>query len=109
MTYTTQEMSPFYGSLLSTIPFQTVSLFRRAITKSGVQSEGKYRFKDVGARHWEKLGKTLGFRPDFVRRQISTMNDRVVEAAVLLSGELNKNPETASPIYKRITSVINSN
>ena len=70
---------------------------------------GKYRFKDVGARHWEKLGKALGFRSDFVRRQISTMKDRVVEAAALLSGELNKNPETASPIYERITAVINSN
>ena len=56
-----------------------------------------------------KLGKVLGFRPDFVRRQISTMNDKIVGAIVLLSGELNKNPETASPIYKRITAVINSN
>ena len=69
----------------------------------------KYRFRDVTARHWEKLSEALGFRPDFVRRQISTRNDKIVEAAVLLSGELNKNPETASPTYERITSVINSN
>ena len=83
-------MSPFYGNLLSTIPFQTVSLFRRAITKSDVQREGKYRFKDVGARHREKLGKAFGFRPDFVRRQISTMNDRVVETAALLSARVEQ-------------------
>ena len=69
---------------------------------------GKYRFRDVTAWHWEKLGEALGFRPDFVRRQVLTMNDRIVEAAVVLSGELNKNPETKSPIYERITSVINS-
>ena len=56
-----------------------------------------------------KLGKVLGFRPDFVRRQISTTNDKIVGAIVLLSGKLNKNPETASPIYERITAVINSN
>ena len=36
------------------------------------------------------------------------MNDKIVEAAAVLPGELNKNPETKSPIYERITSVINS-
>ena len=57
---------------------------------------GKYRFRDVTARHWEKLGEALAFRPDFVRRQVLTMNDKIVEAAAVLSGGLNKNPKTAS-------------
>ena len=68
----------------------------------------KYRFRNVTARHWEKLGEALGFRPDFVRRQVLTMNDNIVETAAVLSDELNKNPETKSPIYERTTSVINS-
>ena len=72
---------------------------------------GKYRFRDVTARHWEKLGEALGFRPDFVRRQVLTMNGKIVEAAAVLSGELNKNPETKSLIYERITGItyINKN
>ena len=75
---------------------------------NGMKLGGKYRFRDVTARHWKKLGEALGFRPDFVRRQVLAMNDKIVEAAAVLSGELNKNPETNSLIYERITSVINS-
>lgn len=99
-----ESLSPFYD-LMCTVVYSTNAHKAKMAMKLG----GKYRFKDVTARHWEKLGGALGFRPDFVRRQILTMNDRVVEVAALLSGELNKNPKTASPIYERITATINSN
>ena len=77
--------------------------------KMAMKLGGKYKFKDITARHWEKLGAALGFRADFVRRQVLIMNGRIVEAAARLSGELNEKPETASPIYGEITDVINSN
>lgn len=98
----TESLSPFYDLMC------TVVYSNGYKAKMAMKLGGKYKFKDVAARHWEKLGSALGFRPDFVRRQVLTMNDRIVEAAVVLSDELNKNPETASPIYKKIVSVINS-
>ena len=98
-----ESLSPFYD-LMCTVVYSNAYKARMAM-KLG----GKYKFKDVAARHWEKLGSALGFRADFVRRQVLIMNDRIVEAAVRLSGELNEKPETASPIYEKITDVINSN
>ena len=97
-----ESLSPFYD-LMCTVVYSNAYKAKMAM-KLG----GKYKFKDVATRHWEKLGSALGFRPDFVRRQVLTMNDRVVEAAAFLSGELNENPETTSPIYEKIVSVINS-
>ena len=97
-----ESLSPFYDLMC------TVIYSNGYKAKMAMKLGGKYKFKDVAARHWEKLGSALGFRPDFVRRQVLTMNDRVVEAAAVLSGELNRNPETASPIYEKIVSVINS-
>ena len=97
-----ESLSPFYDQMC------TVVYSNAHEAKMAMKLGGKYRFRDVTARHWEKLGEALGFRPDFVRRQVLTMNDKIVEAVAVLSGELNKNPETKSPIYERITSVINS-
>ena len=97
-----ESLSPFYDLMC------TVVYSNGYKAKMAMKLGGEYKFKDVAARHWEKLGSALGFRPDFVRRQVLTMNDRVVEAAAVLSGELNKNPETTSPIYEKIVSVINS-
>ena len=99
---TAESLSPFYD-LMCTVVYSNVHKAKMAM-KLG----GKYRFRDVTARHWEKLGEALGFRPDFVRHQVLTMNNRIVEAAAVLLGELNKNPETKSLIYERIASVINS-
>ena len=70
---------------------------------------GKYKFKEVSLRHWEKLGEALGFRPDFVKRQIVTINNDVAKAATSLFGKLNGNPETASPVYEKIMAVIATN
>ena len=98
-----ESLSPFYD-LMCTVIYSNAYKARMAM-KLG----GKYKFKDVTARHWEKLGDALGFRADFVRRQVLIMNGRIVEAATRLSSELNEKPETASPIYEKIIAVINSN
>lgn len=98
-----ESLSPFYD-LMCTVVYSNAYKARMAM-KLG----GKYKFKDVTARHWEKLGDALGFRTDFVRRQVLIMKDRIVEAATRLSGELNEKPETASSIYEKIIAVINSN
>lgn len=98
-----ESLSPFYD-LMCTVIYSNAYKAKMAM-KLG----GKYKFKDVTARHWEKLGDALGFRTDFVRRQVLIMNDRIVEAATRLSGELNEKPETASSIYEKIIAVINSN
>ena len=64
----------------------------------------------VAARHWERLGKALGFRPDSVKCQgFLTLNGRVVGAAAVLSAELNNNPEMASSVYEKIIAVITAN
>ena len=98
-----ESLSPFYDLMCTVVYSNTYK------AKMAMKLGGKYRFRDLTARQWEKLGETLGFRLDFLRRQILTMNDRVVEAAAILSDKLNKNPETKSPIYERIKSIINSN
>ena len=98
-----ESLSPFYDLMCTVVYSDSYK------AKMAMKLGGKYRFRDVTARHWEKLGESLGFRPDFLRRQVLTMKEKVIKAAPVLSDELNKNPETESPIYEEITSVINSN
>ena len=98
-----ESLSPFYDLMCTVVYSDSYK------AKMAMKLGGKYRFRDVTARHWEKLGESLGFRPDFLRRQVLTMNEKVIKAAAVLSDELNKNPETESPIYEKITSVVNSN
>jgi len=98
-----ESLAPFYD-LLCTLIYSDA--FK---AKMAMKIGGKYKFKEVGIRHWEKLGEALGFRPDFVRRQIVTINNDVAKAATSLFGKLNGNPETASLVYEKIMAVITNN
>lgn len=98
-----ESLSPFYDLMCTVVYSNSYK------AKMAMKLGGKYRFRDVTARHLEKLGENLEFRPDFLKRQVLTMNYKVSKAAEVLSDELSKNLETGSPIYEKIKSVINSN
>lgn len=98
-----ESLAPFYDLLCTLIYSDAYK------AKMAMKIGSKYKFKEVGIRHWEKLGVALGFRPDFVRRQIVTINNDVAKAATSLFGKLNGNPETASPVYEKIMAVIAAN
>ena len=98
-----ESLAPFYD-LLSTVVYLGVYKAKMAMKISG-----KYKFRDVFIPHWERLGKTLGLRPDFVKRQLLMLNNNVTKAATSLYDELNNDPKTSSPIYKKIIAVITQN
>lgn len=91
-----EELAPFYD-LLNTIVYGNA--FK---TKMAMKVSGRYKFNDVRMRHWVALGKELGFRGDFVERQVHLLGNDVARGAGELMVELNRNPETASPIYTKI-------
>ena len=66
----------------------------------------KYKFQEVAVRHFEELGESIGFKPEFVRKQIYTISNDIAKAAAALHIELNKDPKTASGIYEKIVKVI---
>lgn len=98
-----EYLAPFYDLLCTQIYSDAYK------AKMAMKIGGKYKFKEVSIRHWEKLGEALGFRPDFVKRQIVTINNDVAKAATSLFGKLNGNSETASPVYEKIMAVIATN
>ncbi len=53
-------------------------------------------------RHWENFGETIGFRPDFIRKQVINLSNKIWSEAQALYEELNMDVKTRSPIYKKI-------
>jgi serine/threonine-protein kinase HipA len=99
----TESLAPFYD-LLSTIVYGNV--FK---AKMAMKISGKYKFNEVLIRHWERLGESLGFRPDFVIRQIHIMGSLVLKKSILLQAEFSCAPKLSSPIYLQILNVIQNN
>lgn len=95
-----ESLAPFYD-LLSTVIYS--SPFK---AKMAMQISGKYKFKEVCLRHWENLSSIIGFRPDFIKKQLILLSQSIPEAAIALASELNQSPKTASPIYDKIIAVI---
>ena len=68
----------------------------------------KYRFRDVSVRHFQDLGESVGFRRDFVKKQILMISKNIVLEGNILSAALTRSEENYSPIYTDIMNVIRS-
>lgn len=73
---------------------------------AAVWLDKKYRFREIRLRHWEEFGRTVGFRPDFVRRQVLALTQNVEKVSLALGEALNSQPQTASSVYKKIIATI---
>jgi serine/threonine-protein kinase HipA len=98
-----EELAPFYDMMC------TVTYFGSHKSKMAMKVGGKYKFVEVHGRHFDKLAEQIGFRPDFVQKNISSLVKVVGRESELLRDELNQNPKTASPIYRDIVAIITKN
>nr|WP_321485591.1 type II toxin-antitoxin system HipA family toxin [uncultured Draconibacterium sp.] len=95
-----ETLSPFYDILCT----QVYSGYHKG--KMAMKLGGKYRFKDVGIRHFDKLAQENGFREDYVRGVLVRMMNRTAHGVTDLWSEYKKDPKTASPVYKKIVGQI---
>jgi serine/threonine-protein kinase HipA len=95
------ELAPCYD-LLSTVVYSD-----NPKAKMAMKIGGEYQFGLIQKKHWQRLAEQMGFREDFVLKQLQIMTDKLLKASQELADELNANQSTASPIYEKILSVIN--
>lgn len=95
-----ESLSPFYD-LICTVVYDDAYKAKMAM-KIG----SKYKFSEVAVCHFEALGESIGFKPDFIRKQIHAISNDIAKAAALLHIEYNKDPKTASGIYEKIVKAI---
>ena len=98
-----ESLAPFYD-LLSTAVYGDAHRATMAM-KIGRH----YRFRDIYFHHWEQFGEKIGFRSDFVEREIKNMCHAVEKNATSLMIKFNNNERTASPVYERIINIITIN
>ncbi len=98
-----ESFSPLYD-LMCTLVY---SNFHKG--KMAMKIGGKYKFTDVSMRHFEELAKTIGFRPDYVKKQVRDMADKIAQLAPKIQLDLNQNPQTACALYQEIVGVIKRN
>ena len=95
-----EELALFYD-LLSTVVYGDAYKAKMAM-KIG----SKYKFKQLSMRYWQELAELIGFKPEFVKKQVMTLADTIANKATTLCAELNSDPQLASPIYQKIVDVI---
>jgi serine/threonine-protein kinase HipA len=95
-----EQLAPFYD-LLSTVIY--ADSFK---AKMAMKISCKYNFKEVSLRHFETLGDLIGFRKDFIKKQILSVGNNVLNASKKLMNELNSDPRTSSDIYLEIHSIV---
>lgn len=97
------ELAPCYD-LLSTLVYS-----EKNKAKMAMKIGNEYQFSLIRKKHWQRLAQQIGFREDFVFKQINFMLEKVLNSAHLLAIELNQTPCTASPIYEKVCSIIEKN
>tara|TARA_R110002095_G_scaffold66488_1_gene56411 strand:- start:907 stop:2181 length:1275 start_codon:yes stop_codon:yes gene_type:complete len=95
-----ESLAPFYD-LMSTVIY--IGAFK---AKMAMKLAGQSKFKDVVLHHFERLGESIGFRPDFVAKQVKSLTQKTMKSAILLRDKLNDDSRTASPIYDDILKTI---
>ncbi len=96
-----EALAPFYD-LMNTIVYHNA--FK---AKMAMKIAGKYKFRDVAARHFDVLAEEIGFKPDFVQSELESLSNNIISVARKLKDELNEDPKTASPIYDEIIATMN--
>lgn len=94
------ELAPFYD-LMCTLYYHNAYKATMAM-KLG----GKYKFRDVAMRHFDKLAESIGFKPAFVRKEVLDMASKLPEKATKVAEELNSEEATASDVYADIVKIV---
>lgn len=97
-----EELAPVYDALC------TMIYGHENKARLAMKIGGSKRFQFVALRHWLRLGKSAGLDADIVINEIKSMSSHIVKISYELASELNKNEETASPVYGDICQVIES-
>lgn len=94
------ELAPFYD-LLCTLHYGNAYK-----SKMAMKLGGKYKFKGISQRHFEKLAADIGFKPAFVKKEVTEMVKKLSDKAEKLAAELKANEKTASNVYDDIVAII---
>lgn len=95
-----ESLSPFYD-LICTVVYDDAYKAKMAM-KVG----SKYKFREVAVYDFEALGESIGFKRDFVRKQVHSIANDIDKAAAFLHIQYNKDPKTAACIYEKIVKII---
>lgn len=95
-----ESLAPFYD-MMSTVIY--TGAFK---AKMAMKLAGQSKFKDVVLHHFERLGESIGFRQNFVKKKVEGLIKKTLTEASNLRNELNADANTASPIYDDILKTI---
>lgn len=97
------ELAPCYD-LLSTVIYS-----ENTKVKMAMKLGHEYQFNMIRKKHWQRLAQQIGFREDFVLKQIHLMSGKILDEALRLTKALNQSKDTQSPIYEKICNIIEKN
>jgi len=98
-----ESLSPFYDLLCTCI---YTGLHK---TKMAMKIGGKYKFEEINTQQFEKLSNDIGFRFDFVKKQIIDITKKLNIEAKILIEQLNNDKRYNNDIYQSIINVIEEN
>ena len=77
--------------------------------KMAMRIDKEYLFEHIFIKKFENLAKSMDLKADIFKDIISKRFLNITQKSRELAEELNKNPQTASPIYEKIIKVIQNN
>lgn len=96
-----ESLAPFYD-LMNTLVYGDA--FK---AKMAMKIASKYKFREVGQRHFDTFSEENGFRPDYVQKQLNEQKSVIKDKAESLADLLNQDDKTKSSIYKKIIETFN--
>jgi hypothetical protein len=75
-------------------------------SKMAMKLGSQYKFKDTSMRDFEKLADVIGFRREFLYKQIDLLVGALLREGPKLRDELNSDPVTTSLVYEEILLVL---
>ncbi len=96
-----ERLAPFYDLLCTKIYGHHFK------SRMAMKIGGKYKFRDVAYRHFEKVADENGFKGSLLKAQTQKLVKAVSKQAPKIAEKLNQDKKTASPVYDKIIQVIN--
>ena len=97
-----ESLTPFYD-LMSTLVYGNA--FK---AKMAMKINKRSRFKQVAYNDFVSFGTLVGFKKEFVQKQIYNIANKTLEYSQKLSEQLNNDPKTKSTVYEKIIAIISS-
>lgn len=66
-----EQLVPFYDLMSTAVYFDIHK------AKMAMKLGGRYKFKEIGLRHFERLGEAIEFRGDFVKKQVCLLAKKI--------------------------------